>query len=409
MSIDHPTLLVVEDEPAIQILLLSLLEPHYQVLTASDGVEALERIAGLEADELDLILLDVMMPRMSGHECLEEIRKVPAGAMVPVIFLSALGENEEIKQGLKGGAVDYIIKPFDPELLLIKVSNHIQQKHHKDQLHQMSMVDPVTGLYNRRLFDERLKEEWNRCLRINAELTLLMIDIDHFKYYNDHYGHAEGDRCLALVAEGIHSVFQRSSDFVARYGGEEFVVVLPQTSLQDGLRLANRLLEQMSALAIPNAASRTSDRVTVSVGVAAMVPAPEFGAQDLVVAADSQLYQAKANGRNCVMPDGKISPIHWQPHFSVGHAEMDEHHQRLVGYLNEYASLHFQREEQLLSGINYPGLQEQALSHQRYLAKLGVLDTDEPYFILLHELVSMLRGWWEQHILVEDMAYKGLL
>ena len=434
MSIEQPTVLIVEDDLEIRELLSALLQEGYQVITTSNGEEALERIDNLEPDELDLILLDVMMPQMDGFELLHRLRDNFRTETIPVVFLTALNEDEQRKRGLKLGAIDYIVKPFDAEVLLLKVHNHIQQKHHQDRLHQMSMIDVVTNLYNRRQFDIRLGEEWNRCMRNERELALLMIDIDYFKRYNDAYGHTVGDNCLAKVANGIQSVFMRSSDFVARYGGEEFVVLLPETNLEQAIQLANQALKKMDELDIPNVGSKISPHITVSIGIAATLPETKTSEIELVVAADKRLYQAKERGRGCVMPTRHLSTIQWRDNFSVGHPVMDDHHKRLVGYINElikfigqkdgeaqpdvmalitkinsFADMHFEAEESLLSSLDYPSLPSQLSAHRQYRELLSPFFSEARNSIIVEELVTLLRDWWENHILVDDMVYKEYL
>lgn len=435
MSIEQPTVFVVEDERSIRALLVELLSTEYQVIAAADGREALQKIEQIEPGVLDLILLDVMLPEMDGYQLYSHLRENYRIETIPVLYLTALDELEAVRKGLRQGATDYISKPFDAEILLLKVRNHIRQKHHVDQLYAMSMIDAVTNLYNRRQFDRRFENEWHRCMRSQNELALMMIDVDYFKRYNDCYGHAEGDRCLAQVAHEIRSIFKRSADFVARYGGEEFAVVLPETDLDAAVALAQRLLERFHDVAIPHEGSRSAAVVTVSVGVAVTTPSADSTAEALLVEADQRLYEAKSNGRNCVMPGGKLSRIIWGEHFSVGHNVMDEHHQRLIGYTNELiecvnggqtssqqnlfsvmenlrdlAGLHFQSEEALLQSMGYPELKSQLEDHAGFKEILSpFFSSDSLSASDLHKLVRVMRSWWEEHILVEDMAYRAFV
>lgn len=301
MSINQPTILIADDDKRVHALLRKMLEPEYRILSVFNGIEALERIDTLEENQLDLILLDVIMPEMGGYEMFEQFQKRFRGRNIPTIFLTAKVEECYEKKGLGLGAIDYISKPFDSDILLLRVRNHVLQKHLQDRLHQMSMVDVLTNLYNRRQFDLRVEEEWSRCMRHQSELALLMIDVDYFKCFNDTYGHPEGDECLAKIAHTIQDCFRRASDFVARYGGEEFVVLLPDTSLKNGVRLANELLQRVVQLDITHQTSDAADHITVSIGVASVVPESSASLHALIDEADRNLYQAKNGGRNCVV------------------------------------------------------------------------------------------------------------
>lgn len=435
MSAEQPTLLFVEDDREIRELLTDLLSAEYRVIAFATGQEALKQLETLDdVAVLDLILLDMMLPGMDGFTLYAALREQFSLEAVPVIFLSAFSERDQVVKGLQFGAADYIAKPFDTEILLLKIRNHIRQKHHLDQLYQMSMIDTVTTLYNRRLFDTRLQNEWNRCMRSGSSLALLMVDIDYFKNYNDSYGHAEGDHCLAVVANEIRHSFNRSSDFVARYGGEEFTVILPDTDLSAAVELGQRVVRNIEQLSIPHVGSKISDVLTASVGAAAVVPSADRDVQELVVGADRQLYEAKSSGRNCVMPGGLLPKIIWGDHFSVGHELMDMHHKQLIGYTNELidcinqpdaasqqhalkvmgefhtlAQTHFRSEEALLRSHNYPQLEQQCREHEQYDRMLSMYFSAERSLDSTRALVALMRSWWEDHILVEDMAYKPFI
>ncbi len=434
MSIEQPTLLFVEDDREIRELLTDLLAVEYRVVAAANGKEALDQLEALDSGTLDMILLDMVLPEMDGFELHAALRERFSLETVPVVFLSAFSEREQIIKGLQHGAADYIAKPFDTEILLLKIRNHIRQKHHLDRLYQMSMIDTVTALYNRRQFDAMLENEWNRCMRSGSELALLMIDVDFFKNYNDIYGHSEGDHCLYTVATEIQNSFKRSSDFVARYGGEEFSVILPDTDLATAVELGKRVVRNIEQMAIPHTGSRISEVLTVSVGASAVVPSAGQSVKELAIDADRQLYEAKASGRNCTMPGGLLSKIIWGEHFSVGHELMDAHHKQLIGYTNELidcinrqdgasrehalevmddlnalARTHFESEEGLLQSHNYPEMNEHFRVHEQYNSMLSMYSSPDPTEESVRALVGVMRSWWEDHILVEDMAYKSFL
>jgi diguanylate cyclase (GGDEF)-like protein/PAS domain S-box-containing protein len=169
-----------------------------------------------------------------------------------------------------------------------------------DRLSELSSLDGLTGIANRRSFDEILDKEWNRAMRLGQPLAMIMFDIDHFKLYNDTYGHQQGDECIKLVASTARSVLRRPTDFVARYGGEEFAVILPDTDAMGAQRIGEMIRKAIQVLALPHAASLVTPVVTVSVGVAACLPSGDLSQLQLVMSADEALYKAKQEGRNRV-------------------------------------------------------------------------------------------------------------
>ncbi|MTW20044.1 diguanylate cyclase domain-containing protein [Allochromatium palmeri] len=293
------TVLIVDDQPANIHALAALLKKDYRILTATHGEKALELAA--QAPPPDLILLDIVMPDMDGHEVCFRLKNDEATKAIPIIFVTALGEEQDEEHGLNLGAADYISKPFSPAIVRARVRNQINLKLRTDRLEQVAMQDGLTQIPNRRHFDQKLKEEWGRLTRNAKSLSLLMIDIDQFKFYNDHYGHGAGDECLRQVAQALYQVPQRPVDLVARYGGEEFAVVLPETDEEGAAHLARRLLEAVRALGIEHAYSDVAPQVSISIGVATHSPQhPKHNAEALKRSADQALYQAKSQGRNRV-------------------------------------------------------------------------------------------------------------
>jgi diguanylate cyclase (GGDEF)-like protein len=291
------TVLIVDDQPANIHALAALLKKDYRILTATRGEKALELAA--RTPPPDLILLDIVMPDMDGHEVCARLKNDEATKAIPIIFVTALGEEQDEEHGLNLGAVDYISKPFSPAIVRARVRNQIHLKLRTDRLEQVAMQDGLTQIPNRRHFDQKLREEWGRLTRNGQSLSLLMIDIDQFKLYNDHYGHGAGDECLRQVAQALYQVPQRPTDLVARYGGEEFAAVLPETDEAGAGHLAQRLLEAVRALGIEHAYSDVAPHVTISVGVATHSPRqPKRDAEALKQSADRALYQAKSQGRN---------------------------------------------------------------------------------------------------------------
>jgi len=300
-----PTVLFVDDEEDFHFIMEALLSDEYRLLSAYHGKQALELV---EHDPPDLILLDLMMPLMDGYEVFQQLQENPKTADIPVIFLTAMGESAYEHRGIQLGAVDYISKPFNPEILQLRIKNHIELKLSRDKLEQMSMTDALTNLHNRRQLDLRLEEEWHRGMRHQTPLTLLMLDIDYFKQYNDTYGHSSGDRCLAQIAEVIGKNLERPSDFAARYGGEEFSILLPETPTDGGIQIAQRVMDAVRALKIEHKNSAAAPYVTVSIGVASIIPDTHTNEHTLLDAADKNLYRAKESGRNRVESDEYSAP-----------------------------------------------------------------------------------------------------
>lgn len=281
----------------IKMVIQALKNPEYEILAATNGPEALETAA---AEQPDLILLDIMMPEMDGYEVCEELKKNEKTQQIPVIFVTAKDEDEDEARGLGLGAVDYITKPIRAPIVKARVRNHLELKRQRDLLTTLSLVDGLTGIPNRRRFDEFLDLEWRRSLRTKNSLSIIMIDIDHFKLFNDHYGHALGDECLRKVAQTLFDSIKRTTDLVARYGGEEFICALPFAKLEDAVNIADKIRQNVLDLKIPHSFSPVSEYVTMSLGVATTVPNLNISPEKLVEAADRALYEAKAAGRNQV-------------------------------------------------------------------------------------------------------------
>ncbi len=295
---DQPqTILVVDDDPIILDLIDIMFKDDVNVLRADNGNEGVE-IARTELP--DLILLDVRTPNLDGYEVCRQLKELPETMDIPVVFLTARTETEDEFKGLELGAIDYIAKPIVPQIVEVRIRNHLMQKKMRDQLAIMSSVDGLTGLSNRRRFDEYLDQEWRRGGRNDYPISLLMIDVDHFKLYNDTYGHQQGDNCLRAVASEIATHLRRPSDLTARYGGEEFAVVLPETPMEPAMDLAERIRAGIDGLQMEHAASETADHVTISIGLTSVVPGEDMAIESFIEAADKNLYASKHNGRNRV-------------------------------------------------------------------------------------------------------------
>ena len=289
------TVLVVDDEKLNRHLLAELLRDDCRVILTKNGFQALERA---HEQKPDLILLDVMMPDMSGHQVIQALKNDDATRQIPVIFISALDSPADEERGLDLGAVDYITKPFHPSIVRKRVLNHLQSVHHRQLLENLAMIDSLTEIPNRRRYNEALANEWRRCTRIHHPLSLAIIDVDHFKAYNDRRGHAEGDHVLREIALKLSEFVRRPGDLAARYGGEEFVLLLPNVDAMAAASLGNEIRASVESLQLPHPNSPVSGHVTISLG--GMTVYPHGGAVDprFFQEADAALYAAKAEGRN---------------------------------------------------------------------------------------------------------------
>ncbi|MBE0583255.1 MAG: diguanylate cyclase, partial [Desulfofustis sp.] len=221
MRFENPRILIVDDEKMNLKVLADLLKDEYVPVLARNGEQAIQH--ALSETPPDLILLDVIMPQMGGYEVIKYLKNNDKTKNIPVIFVTALSSIEDEEFGLRLGAVDYITKPFSPPIVKIRIRNHLRMVHQYKLLDQLAHLDGLTEICNRRRFEEEFKKEWERSLRNRNPFSLAMIDVDYFKQYNDHYGHAMGDLALQRIAKALSDVLRRPADFIARYGGEEFV------------------------------------------------------------------------------------------------------------------------------------------------------------------------------------------
>lgn len=294
---DLPTLLIVDDERVNRTMLAELLGQQYRVLLAKDGHSALT-IASREAHRLMLILLDVSMPGMDGYEVLAQLRSNEATAAIAIIFITGQSDAAAEEYGLRLGAADYVSKPIRPAVVSVRVRNQIQMAQQRRALERLAHVDGLTSLSNRRHFDDMLQRTSRRCMRTGEVLGLALIDIDHFKQYNDQYGHLQGDEALKSVAATLAHHARRSFDIAARFGGEEFALILPGNT--EPQTLVEQFRESVAELGIAHAASGTAKHLTVSCGVLTIPqPTPETF-EEWLQKVDELLYKAKTQGRNQV-------------------------------------------------------------------------------------------------------------
>jgi len=294
----RPQLLIVDDQPLNIRLFHEIFHADHEVFFATSGEDALEFCRNKVPD---LILLDVIMPGLNGYEVCRRLKQDERTREIPVIFVTAQSDATEEEDGLAAGAVDFIAKSASANVMRARVRTLLILKRQSDLLRQMARVDALTGLANRRHFDETLDSEWRRCTRSGTPLSLMIIDLDHFKLFNDHYGHQAGDSCLQQVSACLKAGFARSHDLVARYGGEEFVCVMPETSLEGAEAKARVLEKAVRALRIPHEKSAVADGiVTISLGVAVAMPNVGEECAALILCADRSLYMAKDAGRGQV-------------------------------------------------------------------------------------------------------------
>lgn len=293
-----PVVLVVDDAPANIHMLVEALRDEYDIKVAVRGTQALELAE--RHPQPDIILLDIQMPEMDGLEVCRRLKNQDSTRHIPVIFVTAESSWTVEHTSFEVGGVDYVTKPFSIPVVRARVRTHVTLKRHSDMLERLAQLDGLTGIANRRRFDEALLTEWMRCSQHQMPLSLIMLDVDHFKKFNDTYGHGAGDHCLRGIAGILESNAGRPGDLAARYGGEEFVMLLPMTNQEGARQVAERIREQTSRWHIEAGHDSTRKRVTISAGCATTYPKAGVDPVVLIKAADELLYQAKNNGRNQV-------------------------------------------------------------------------------------------------------------
>jgi diguanylate cyclase (GGDEF)-like protein len=296
------SILLVDDDPSAIQLMGRILADVGKLRFATNGNDALR----LARDSTpDLILLDAEMPGMNGFELLKALKAESSLSDVPVIFITSHNEAGFEVSALDMGAADFIAKPLKSSRVLARVRTQLRVKQMADELRRTATTDALTGVANRRHFDASLECEWLRAQRVGDPVSLLMIDVDHFKLYNDLYGHPQGDACLRHVTHALRRACRNPADLLARYGGEEFTILLPQTPRQQAESAAQHVLDAVAAFGIFHESSRTTHYVSVSVGIGCFDEASAcwaseshgLCASDLIEAADRALYSAKEAGR----------------------------------------------------------------------------------------------------------------
>jgi diguanylate cyclase (GGDEF)-like protein len=288
--------LVVDDDPTALKATALALRSAFEVVVARSGADALRLIARRVPD---IVLLDVDMPGLDGLAVCRTLKASPSTADLPVVFLTAHNDEATELRGLEAGASDFIAKPPRGPAMVARLNNLVRLRRATQQLRLAALTDGLTGLHNRASFDQTLQQELARADRQNQPVALLLIDVDHFKRFNDHHGHPAGDAALRAVAAVVGASARRPGDQASRYGGEEMALLLPCTDAAGAADVAQRLLDAIQQLAWPHRASPTAGYVTVSIGTS--VSLAERGVADaegLLARADAALYAAKQHGRN---------------------------------------------------------------------------------------------------------------
>ena len=290
------TIVVIDETSRTRTQIVTALAPDHDIIEAKNGLDGLAIVVERQPD---LILLDVRLADGDGLELCRSLKSDIRSRKIPVIIVtSADGLALEV-DGLQVGAVDFVSHPIDPAILRLRVRNQLALKYYRDALEQISVIDSLTGAANRRQFENILDREWRRAKRLHKSVSLVMFDIDHFKNFNDHYGYLKGDDCLQRIAHLLEAMIHRPGDSAARYGGEEFAIILPETEATGAAIVAERVRQGVELLDIRHEKSSVAKHVTISVGVATLVPEGEEAPEILVKHAEERLSEAKTAGRNC--------------------------------------------------------------------------------------------------------------
>lgn len=290
-------ILIIDDSAVQADMLRSILKEDYEITVANTAEEGL-RLA--RAGDFSLVLLDVIMPGMDGFQLLKALQEEVITQHIPVILITSLGDTEHEERGLILGAVDYISKPYHPHIVKARINTHIKLYRYRRQVERQSMVDPLTGIPNRRSYDACYRQRWQDSIRLGVPISVCMMDIDHFKKYNDTFGHPAGDKVIVSVARMLTAYLRRGTDFFARYGGEEFVAIIQGDDAETAFEQMRRIRQGVEELDIPHS-PEAGQRVTLSIGGVTLVPKVGDSYDTHLKIADTMLYDAKRHGRNRVI------------------------------------------------------------------------------------------------------------
>jgi len=280
------TILTVGDNNASLDILGSILEPYYSIKKVNSAHQAFEL---LKSKDINLVILDMS----DSHKFLAAVKADEETMRIPVVLVGDSSKPEHEEKSFALGAVDYISKPFISAIVKARVNNQRLIVKQIKAIEELGLLDPLTGIANRRGFDNRMKQEWLRAIREKTHISLAIADIDYFKNFNDKYGHVQGDVLLCMLAKQLASMMRRPADFAARWGGEEFVMMFPNTEHEGILKYLETIRESVQKLKIPDLPS-----TTISIGVATIIPTMDKSIDDFFSQADKALYEAKNSGRN---------------------------------------------------------------------------------------------------------------
>ncbi|XOV78166.1 MAG: diguanylate cyclase [Aestuariibacter sp.] len=297
MQLEQPTILIVDDDKHGRKLLNDLLKSDAKIVLAKNGQQALELVNKCNPT---VILMDILMPDINGFQVLEKLKANERTKNIAILFITALDNHKDEAKGLRMGACDYIHKPFHPDIVVARVKTHLELAKHRKMLEKLVNFDALTAIPNRRHLEQKLESEWTNSVRTGQSIAIAMLDVDHFKIYNDHYGHAAGDQVLKRIANVLEVQLHRPRDVIARYGGEEFCIVLPDTDIEGAAFVMDKCCKAVRDLNIENINSSASNVVSISVGCSVVEAKQSILCDDARLFADNLLYKAKENGRDQV-------------------------------------------------------------------------------------------------------------
>jgi diguanylate cyclase (GGDEF)-like protein len=296
MDEKRASILIVDDSLLNLKFLERIIIDDYEVFSAQNGTDAL----ALAIQHIpDLVLLDIVMPGMSGYDVLQALRANPITKDIPVIFITGLTGEQDEERGLMMGAADYITKPFRNAIVKARIRTQIAFIRQKKEIEQLSLMDSLTNIPNRRRLELQLSIAWDYAVREQGPISILMLDVDKFKVYNDTYGHQQGDELLKSLSRVLSKNIKRGEDLVARYGGEEFIILLPGAKLDDAIEVAEHIRSDVADMVVLTKDGKVT-KATISIGVASICPFCGDTSDNLIAAADEKLYRAKNEGRNRV-------------------------------------------------------------------------------------------------------------
>jgi diguanylate cyclase (GGDEF)-like protein len=294
---EQPNILIVGGSDSGDADLRSILKNEHRLEFVRSGGEAVARIM---EQKPQLILLDLCVSDMSGFDLLLKLKEMDEARDIPVILLAGSASAEDEEKGLRLGAVDYLTRPFHSAIVMTRIRIQLDLIKHIQTIERLGMIDALTDIPNRRFFDMRIKEEWRRTYRHKSCMSMLMLDVDHFKIYNDTYGHPQGDRLLKFIGKVLMDNLHRPSDMAARLGGEEFAVLLGDTDTVGAIKVAESIRRDVETGIVPTPQGEPTS-ITISIGIGSVMPTAEGDFMDLVQQADKYLYIAKENGRNRIV------------------------------------------------------------------------------------------------------------